>query len=603
MNTTKRRSTTISCVNCEPETFEKGICRGAAIKYNDSRALRLRRRALLQWEADSPSKVLIIKKPKNPAASAKLQEIGTWLKARGIQVFVERVVWATEFKEFEVFDPHVNRDAIDFCITLGGDGTVLYMTSLFEEDEPLPPTLCFAMGSLGFLTPFDASAALATLERVLDTSAEPLFCTLRTRKRCEVVYDGQLEAVHHVLNECVVDRGAFPGAVLLEIFADGSYVTNVEADGLIISTPSGSTAYSMSAGGPIVAPSVPCTVITPMAPLSLSFRPLVIPESSSLCVHLPTCARAHARASFDGRRPMRIRRGTSIFFTASLCPLPVISLGRMDTDWYEGITSKLKWNQAIRQLPSCPSPVGARQQELRSLGGGERRASTLCAMLDSAAEGCPVSSYPPGAPAEPPPMPPRPKAAAEVPRAPALDVGAPAAAAAAGASGAGAVAVAAAHEAPRGRISRASGAFGSLEDCGSAGSCSNSGSEVPPCRDGTGEASRESLESLNGSNPAGSSADEPAAAPATPRPAAAAAAVAAAVPAPGDGDPLTQGLELEAESLIMERANSLAKAAEAAEAASVANARAHADAALRRPIDGAHQVENAVSVTRSRLVL
>lgn len=74
------------------------------------------------------------------------------------------------------------------------------------------------------------------------------------------------------LARCVLDRGAFPGAVLLEIFVDGSYVTNVEADGLIISTPSGSTAYSMSAGGPVVAPSVPCTVCTPIAPLSLSFR-------------------------------------------------------------------------------------------------------------------------------------------------------------------------------------------------------------------------------------------------------------------------------------------------------------------------------------------
>ncbi|KAG2484825.1 hypothetical protein HYH03_016392 [Edaphochlamys debaryana] len=346
------------------EGFESGLIRGAGVKYSDAKALRLRRRALLQWHAGCPSHVLIIKKPKNAAASAKLREIGQWLTERGIQVYVERVVWATEFKEFAVFDPRTNADVIDFCITLGGDGTVLYMTSLFEQDEPLPPTLCFAMGSLGFLTPFDAAHFAPTLERVLDTSSQPLFCTLRTRKRCEVVYDGQLEAVHHVLNECVLDRGAFPGAALLEIFVDGAYITNVEADGLIISTPSGSTAYSMSAGGPMVAPSVPCTVMTPIAPLSLSFRPLVIPESSSICVHLPTCARSHARASFDGKKPMRVRRGTSIFFTTSLCPLPVISLGRMDTDWYEGITSKLKWNQAIRQLPSCPSPIGSQQQKL-----------------------------------------------------------------------------------------------------------------------------------------------------------------------------------------------------------------------------------------------
>ncbi|GLC37249.1 hypothetical protein PLESTB_001143800 [Pleodorina starrii] len=367
--------------------FEMGIIRGASVKYNDSPALRLRRRALLKWQPGAPKKVLIVKKPKEPAASAKLQEIGSWLQARGIEVFVERVVWAAEFKEFSVFDAHTNHNDIDFCISLGGDGTVLYLTSLFEEDEPLPPMLCFAMGTLGFLTPFDACKFESTLERVLDTDSQPIYCTLRTRKRCEVVYDGRLEAVHHVLNECVLDRGAFPGAVLLEIFVDGSYVTNVEADGLIISTPSGSTAYSMSAGGPMVAPSVPCTVFTPIAPLSLSFRPVVIPESSSICVHLPTCARSHARASFDGKKPMRVRRGTSLFFTTSLCPLPIISLGPMDTDWYEGITSKLKWNQAIRQLPSCPSPVGAKEQELCSARHADRTAAEAAL---AAAEGCPV---------------------------------------------------------------------------------------------------------------------------------------------------------------------------------------------------------------------
>ncbi|GIL71406.1 hypothetical protein Vretimale_2725 [Volvox reticuliferus] len=115
--------------------------------------------------------------------------------------------------------------------------------------------------------------------------------------------------------------------------------------------------------------------------------PVVIPESSSICVHLPTCARSHARASFDGKKPMRVRRGTSLFFTTSLCPLPVISLGPMDTDWYEGITSKLKWNQAIRQLPSCPSPVGAQQQELCSARLADRAAAEVAL---AAADGCPV---------------------------------------------------------------------------------------------------------------------------------------------------------------------------------------------------------------------
>lgn len=90
-------------------------------------------------------------------------------------------------------------------------------------------------------------------------------------------------------------RGSFPGTVQLEIYIDGAFVTVAEADGLVIATPSGSTAYSMSAGGAMVAPSVPCTLITPLSPHSLSFRPLIIPESSSLSIRLPSSARSHAR--------------------------------------------------------------------------------------------------------------------------------------------------------------------------------------------------------------------------------------------------------------------------------------------------------------------
>ena len=104
---------------------------------------------------------------------------------------------------------------------------------------------------------------------------------------------------------------------------DGSFVTTIEADGIIIATPSGSTAYSMSAGGPMIAPSVPCTVLTPIAPLSLSFRPLVIPESSSICIQVPEYASGHVRASFDAKHVMRLKRNSSLFVTTSMCPLPL----------------------------------------------------------------------------------------------------------------------------------------------------------------------------------------------------------------------------------------------------------------------------------------
>jgi NAD+ kinase len=115
---------------------------------------------------------------------------------------------------------------------------------------------------------------------------------------------------------------------LLELFVDGRHVTSVAADGLAIATPSGSTAYSLSAGGPMVAPSVPCTIVTPVAPHSLSFRPIVVPETSVLEVHLPEGARAAAaRASFDGRHAARVRRGSSLVVRTCRFALPQVGCG------------------------------------------------------------------------------------------------------------------------------------------------------------------------------------------------------------------------------------------------------------------------------------
>eukprot|EP00798_Chlamydomonas_sp_ICE-L_P003137 gene3137-13150_t len=382
----------------EQDDDQTEIVRGSRIKYNDPAALPLRRRALWQPSEAGIATVLIIKKVRSPHATDKAREIGMWLKSQGIRVVVESKVhkenlprfnalkqkptmacvdfcilvhtillslnvllqpsrFQVQKEELPMFDPLKEKPTmgcVDFCITLGGDGTVLHLASLFEKDEPMPPVLSFAMGTLGFLTPFDVNSFEHVLQEVLSAQERPLNCTLRTRKLCAVIKDGIPLAVRTVLNEVVIDRGAFPGAVILEVFVDGTYVTTVEADGLIIATPSGSTAYSMSAGGSLIAPSVPCTIITPIAPLSLSSRPIVIPESSSIVVHLPEYARSDARANFDGKMSLRMRRGTCIDIHTARYPLPVISQGMLDSDWYEGIVAKLHWNQVIKERPQMP---------------------------------------------------------------------------------------------------------------------------------------------------------------------------------------------------------------------------------------------------------
>lgn len=368
----------------DPSRMEAGLVRGAAVMWADNQALKLQRRAHIMWENEGPQTVFIVKKTGSAKTTAKLKEIASWLQKQGLRVLVERPVHRTEFPEYDAFDPE--QDDVDFCISLGGDGTVLHLTSLFVEDTPLPPVISFSMGTLGFLTPFDAGDFKPCLGRVLAANQDPVFCTLRTRKRCEVFWEGQLQRVHHVLNECLVDRGASPNMVTLEAYVDGHHITTVQADGLIIATPSGSTAYSMSAGGPMVAPSVPGTLLTPIAPHSLSFRPLVVPESSEIEIHLPPSARSHARASFDGRHTLRMLRDSSIRCTTSLCALPMINMGYLDRDWYEGIVQKLKWNVPIRETDAADVAAFTSRSLLRNKGVDTQNLSSLGNGADSVSD-------------------------------------------------------------------------------------------------------------------------------------------------------------------------------------------------------------------------
>lgn len=150
----------------------------------------------------------------------------------------------------------------------------------------------------------------------------------------------------------------------------GAPVTTVAADGVIVATPSGSTAYSLSAGGPLVAPSVPATLLTPVAPHSLSFRPLVLPELAELRLTLPLDARCGgARVTFDGRHATRLPPGGCVVVATARAALPCITHAALDLDWWEGLVSKLAWNAPIRQ-PGGAGGEGEGGEEEEEGGGG-----------------------------------------------------------------------------------------------------------------------------------------------------------------------------------------------------------------------------------------
>ena len=152
-----------------------------------------------------------------------------------------------------------------------------------------------------------------------------------------------------VLNDLVVDRGPSPYVSLLEVFGDEHHMTTAQADGLCISTPTGSTAYSLSAGGSLVHPEIPAILITPICPHTLSFRPMLLPDSMELRIAVPYNSRSTAWASFDGRGRVELKQGDHIKVTASRYPFPTVCNETQSVDWFKSISRTLKWNERQRQ--------------------------------------------------------------------------------------------------------------------------------------------------------------------------------------------------------------------------------------------------------------
>ncbi|GAA5880334.1 hypothetical protein JCM16303_003902 [Sporobolomyces ruberrimus] len=294
--------------------------------------------------------------------------------------------------------PHL----FDFVITLGGDGTVLYTSWLFQQI--VPPVIPFALGSLGFLTNFDYSNFRSVLDNAIKdgirvnlrmrftctvyravTDDDPackrravksgktggIFMKSLTREGWDAIESGKpatkgdssgkgkdkeikcfsTRAVEsfEVLNDLVVDRGPSPYVSQLELFGDEHHMTTVQADGLTVSTPTGSTAYSLSAGGSLVHPEIPAILITPICPHTLSFRPMLLPDSMELRICVPYNSRSTAWASFDGRGRVELRQGDHIKVTASPYPFPTVCADKQSTDWFGSIQRTLKWNERQRQ--------------------------------------------------------------------------------------------------------------------------------------------------------------------------------------------------------------------------------------------------------------
>ncbi|TPX36246.1 NAD+ kinase [Synchytrium microbalum] len=153
----------------------------------------------------------------------------------------------------------------------------------------------------------------------------------------------------HILNDLVVDRGPSAYMSQLELFVDNRHLTTVQADGLVLSGPTGSTAYSLSAGGSVVHPECPAILVTPICPHTLSFRPLILPDSCEIRISVPHSSRNTAFAAFDGRHRIELLQGDYITISMSPYPMPTVCAEDQSLDWFESLRRCLHWNERTRQ--------------------------------------------------------------------------------------------------------------------------------------------------------------------------------------------------------------------------------------------------------------
>ncbi|CDH58279.1 atp-nad kinase [Lichtheimia corymbifera JMRC:FSU:9682] len=296
---------------------------------------------------------------------------------------------------------HENPRMFHLILTLGGDGTVLFTSWLFQSY--VPPILSFHLGSLNFLATYPYHDHRETFKEVFEqgyrtTARMRLSCTIyrhqqdnsaceRRRQSESILQACQLAhiettwmkkqlkiesrnlseperdavskeipcytaapcATYDVLNEIVVDRGPSAYMSVLELFGDERHLTTVQADGIVIATPTGSTAYSLSAGGSLTHPEVRATLVTPICPHTLSFRPMLLPETMVIRVVVPFGSVRSAYCSFDGRNRVELKPGDHVKITVSQNPLTTVARTGSTCDWFHSLQTSLQWNVRMRQ--------------------------------------------------------------------------------------------------------------------------------------------------------------------------------------------------------------------------------------------------------------
>lgn len=271
---------------------------------------------------------------KDPLAAAKADEFEAWLRARGVGV-TRRQSPSPAPRGFERRHAAAPRN-LSCVFVLGGDGTFLSAVRWIGDRDV--PVLGIKFGEVGFLAEISAENLFQAAEKVL---AGDFTLTRRMRLDVRVTRARQLVARETVLNDIVINKGALARLANIDTHIDGHFLTTFRADGLIVSTPTGSTAYSLAAGGPVVHPDVPGIIITPICPFTLTIRPLLVPDGVEITIGLEKGS-SDILLTFDGQKGLDLTDHDVITVRQSAHPVKLINVpGR---PYFDVLKSKLRWS-------------------------------------------------------------------------------------------------------------------------------------------------------------------------------------------------------------------------------------------------------------------
>jgi len=272
-------------------------------------------------------------------SSAEALELGRQLVAELDRLGLEAVIDRESAEVLEGRDD-VDREhlasQVDLVVVLGGDGTLLSVTRGILGGTPI---LGINMGTLGFLTEHPADRLMPVLHAALEGRVE----VVRRERLLVTVENPDNEPITHcVLNDAVINKSALARMLVLSVHVNGAFVSRFKADGLIIATPTGSTAYNLSAGGPILYPNLEILVVTPICPHALTNRPIVLSLDSTIEIRLESHSE-EVWLTLDGQQGFPI--GTEDLVTIKPCPDPVMLIADPSRSYFQVLHRKLKWGE------------------------------------------------------------------------------------------------------------------------------------------------------------------------------------------------------------------------------------------------------------------